>query len=61
MYNGTVQDGVCLLYQFATENQPSSLTGLSEIPVASLAWAATKLNPVFTSFGYPCPLNFNNA
>ncbi|MCJ1387504.1 hypothetical protein MMC18_000347 [Xylographa bjoerkii] len=44
----------CLLYQFATENVPSSLSGVLTLPVEVIEWAAGKLNPVFEGSG--CPL-----
>ena len=57
--NGTYTGGAsgveCLLYQFATENEPSSISGLSNIPVANFEWAASKLNPVYINAGSPCP------
>ena len=51
----TGADITCLLYQFATENVPSSLTGLLELPAEVVSWAAGKLNPVFQNSG--CPLH----
>lgn len=56
-FTGTPQGVVCLLYQFATENDPSAVQG--QVPTASLLWAATKLNPIFRNFG--CPLRINPA
>ena len=62
---GTIQDGqlpdtttaadiACLLYQFATENVPSSLSGVLELPLEVVEFTTSKLNPVFENFG--CPL-----
>ena len=51
----TAEDIACLLYQFATENVPSSLSGVLELPVEVVAWTAGKLNPVYANFG--CPLH----
>ncbi|MCJ1383102.1 hypothetical protein MMC17_006215 [Xylographa soralifera] len=45
---------VCLLYQFATEDVPSSLSGVLTLPLEVIEWAAGKLNPVFEGTG--CPL-----
>jgi Peroxidase, family 2 len=60
---GSIKDGkldtdgsntMCLIYQLATENVPSSLGGVLELPLTVLNWAAGKLNPVYKNFG--CPL-----
>lgn len=61
MFNGTANDVICLLYQIATENQPSSLQGMSSVPDSTLQWMAGQLNPVYKAAGFPCPLNYNNA
>lgn len=45
-FNATAQSVLCLLYQIATENVPSSLTGVVELPLSVVTWAAGKLNPV---------------
>ena len=45
---------LCLLYQLATEDVPSSLSGVLELPVQVVDWAVGKLNPVFNNTG--CPL-----
>ncbi|KAL8838635.1 MAG: hypothetical protein Q9170_002081 [Blastenia crenularia] len=50
----TQQNVLCLLYQFATDNVPSSLSGVLELPLQVVTWAAGKLNPVFKNSG--CPL-----
>lgn len=50
----TPQNVLCLLYQFSTENVPSSLSGVLELPLQIVTWAAGKLNPVFQNAG--CPL-----
>ena len=60
---GPIKDGnldatehnlVCLLYQLATENVPSSVSGVLTLPLQVISWAVGKLNPVFKDFG--CPL-----
>lgn len=51
---GSPSDIKCLLYQLATENVPSSLSGVLQLPLAVVSWAAGKLNPVFEGSG--CPL-----
>jgi len=65
MFNGTAAGVACLLYQAATENMPASTTGAAGTnpPTANLQWAASKLNPLFSSgtFAAACPINFNNA
>ena len=45
---------LCLIYQLATENVPSSLSGVLELPSEVVQWAAGKLNPIFKNYG--CPL-----
>ena len=45
---------LCLLYQLATEDVPSSLSGVLELPATVLNFAIGKLNPIFESSG--CPL-----
>ena len=60
----TIQNGIltdtstegilCLIYQFATENVPSSLSGVLELPLQVVQFAAGKLNPIFQNYG--CPL-----
>jgi unspecific peroxygenase len=45
---------LCLIYQLATENVPSSLSGVLELPLVVVGWAAGKLNPIYKNFG--CPL-----
>ena len=52
--SGNASDVECLLYQLATENIPSSLSGVLELPLEVIQWAAGKLNPVFAGTG--CPL-----
>lgn len=44
----------CLLYQLATERVPSTLNGFVTPTVDGLAFALSKLNPVFANLG--CPL-----
>lgn len=58
MFNGTAEGVQCLLYQIATENQPSSISGLSNIPLASFQWAASKLNPIFQAGAAACPRKY---
>lgn len=55
-FTGNARGVQCLLYQFATENQPSSIQGNSHIPQANFAWAASKLNPIYADTG--CPREF---
>ncbi|KAL8707502.1 MAG: hypothetical protein Q9220_007492 [cf. Caloplaca sp. 1 TL-2023] len=50
----TQQNVLCLLYQLATDNVPSSLSTVLELPLQVVAWAAGELNPVFKNSG--CPL-----
>ena len=45
-FNATTQNTLCLLYQLATDNIPSSLTGVLELPLAVVSFAVGKLNPV---------------
>ena len=57
--NGTLTDTsadalLCLIYQLATQNIPSSLSGVLELPLEAVQWAAGKLNPIFKTYG--CPL-----
>lgn len=44
----------CLLYQLATENVPSGLGDVIELPLDILGWVTGKLNPIFRNLG--CPL-----
>ncbi|MCJ1478965.1 hypothetical protein MMC13_007649 [Lambiella insularis] len=43
----------CLLYQLATENIPSSLSGVLSLPAEVITWAQGKLGPVFAGTGCP--------
>jgi len=52
-FNATTQSVLCLLYQIATENVPSSLTGVVELPLNVLSWAVGKLNPVRVDRSFP--------
>ena len=45
---------LCTLYQLATQSVPSSLNGLLTPTVDAIAFAASKLNPLFQNLG--CPL-----
>lgn len=45
-WDATAKAALCLMYQLATDNVPSSLSGVSELPLEVLSWAAGKLNPV---------------
>ena len=45
---------LCLIYQLATDNVPSSLSGVLELPLQVVEFAAGKLNPIFEDYG--CPL-----
>ena len=45
---------LCLIYQLATDNVPSSLSGVLELPLEVVQFAAGKLNPIFQNYG--CPL-----
>ena len=60
---GSIQNGkldtstnsiLCLIYQLATDNVPSSLNGVLELPLEIVQFAAGKLNPIFKDYG--CPL-----
>ncbi|KAL9003549.1 MAG: hypothetical protein Q9188_003590 [Gyalolechia gomerana] len=53
-FAASAQNVWCLLYQVATENVPSSLTGVLVLPLQVVTWATGKLNPVFKDSG--CPL-----
>ena len=48
------QDVLCLLYQLATDNVPSSLSGVLTLPLEVVNFAIGKLNPIFQNTG--CPL-----
>ena len=50
----TAADITCLLYQLATENVPSSLSTVLELPLEVLEFTISKLNPIFKNYG--CPL-----
>jgi hypothetical protein len=52
--DATTANVLCLLYQIATENVPSSLSGVLELPLEVVTFAVSKLNPVFKNSG--CPL-----
>lgn len=45
----------CLLFQIATENVPSSLSGVLTLPVQILQWATGKLNVAGVFGGSGCP------
>lgn len=45
-WNATAQGALCLLYQIATADVPSSLSGVLELPVSIVDWAVGKVNPV---------------
>ncbi len=45
---------LCLIYQLATQNVPSSLSGVLDLPAEVVTWASGKLNPIFEDYG--CPL-----
>ena len=45
---------LCLIYQLVTQNVPSSLSGVLDLPVEVVEWAAGNLNPIFKNYG--CPL-----
>ena len=45
----------CLLYQIATENVPSSLSGVLNLPADVLSWAVGKLNVAGVFQGTGCP------
>lgn len=42
---------LCLIYQLATENVPSSLSNVLELPLQVVQFATGKLNPIFKNFG----------
>ncbi|KAL6720615.1 hypothetical protein ACLMJK_002540 [Lecanora helva] len=42
---------LCLIYQLATDNVPSSLSGVLELPLEVVQFAAGKLNPIFKNYG----------
>lgn len=50
-------DVSCFLYQLATERIPQSLNGFITPTVDALAFAASKLNPIFSNLGCPIPLS----
>ena len=56
--NGTLDTStnsiLCLIYQFVTDDVPSSLSGVLELPLEVVQFAAGKLNPIFKDYG--CPL-----
>lgn len=45
-FNATAQNVLCLLYQIATDNVPSSLSGVVGLPLSVVTFAVGKLNPV---------------
>ena len=45
---------LCLIYQLATQNFPSSLSGVLDLPAEVVTWSTGKLNPIFETYG--CPL-----
>ena len=45
---------LCLIYQMVTQNVPSSLSGVLDLPAEVVTWAGEKLNPIFENYG--CPL-----
>ena len=48
---------ICLFYQIATENVPSSIqTSLGSLPAAIVQFAASKLNPLSVFINAGCPL-----
>ena len=53
-FTATQQNVLCLIYQLVTENTPSSLSNVLELPLEVVDFAAGKLNPIFKDFG--CPL-----
>lgn len=53
-FDGSTQDALCLLYLLATENVPSSLSGVVTLPLTLVEWVLGKLNPIFAGTG--CPL-----
>jgi hypothetical protein len=54
LVNPTPSTVLCLIYQLATQNIPSSLNGVITPAIEAIAFAATKLNPHFKNLG--CPL-----
>jgi hypothetical protein len=46
----------CLLYQLVAERIPSSLNSIITPTVEAIAFAASKLNPMFANLGCPIPL-----
>lgn len=52
--DATTKTVLCLIYQAATDNVPSSLSGVLGLPLSVVGWVAGKLNPAFRDFG--CPL-----
>lgn len=48
------KDVLCLLYQLAVDNVPSSLSTVLELPLQVVQFATGKLNPIFE--GYGCPV-----
>ncbi|KAL9587742.1 MAG: hypothetical protein Q9212_000034 [Teloschistes hypoglaucus] len=44
-FTGTAKDVTCLLYQLATDNVPSSLAGVLELPLQVVEFSIGKLNP----------------
>lgn len=57
--NGTLTDTstdalLCLIYQLVTQNVPSSLSGVFDLPAEVVEWAGGNLNPIFKDYG--CPL-----
>ena len=57
--NGNLTDAstdvvLCLIYQVATGTNPSSLSGVLDLPLEVVEWVGGKLNPIFKDFG--CPL-----
>jgi len=47
----TAGDILCLLYQLATSQVPSTLTGVLALPLNLVKWSASKLNPMFDNAG----------
>jgi len=52
----TTDELVCLLYQLATENVPSSLSNVITLPAEILSWVTGKLNAADVFGNYGCPL-----
>lgn len=42
---------LCLIYQFVTDDVPSSLSNVLELPLQVVQFAAGKLNPIFENYG----------